>query len=79
MTLKAFLTDPIKTVSSSQSIISYKKSSEPQIELEETWETMALLIDRVGAFTASCGGTDLRKGFTSYAGSNEMFSTVLDV
>lgn len=40
---------------------------------------MVQLVDRVGGFAASCGGTDLRKGFTSYAGSNGRFSTALSV
>lgn len=47
--------------------------------LEKIWEAMVLLMNRLGGFAASCGGTDLRKGFDSCGGLNEMSSVVSDI
>lgn len=46
--------------------------------LEKIWEAMVLLMNRLGGFAPSCGGTDLRKGFDSCGSLNEMASVVSD-
>lgn len=47
--------------------------------LEKTWEAVVLLMDRLGGFAASCGGTDLSEELDGFGGLNEMSSVVSDI